>query len=125
MQINFESETPIYMQIAEQIEDAILSGAFEEETQVPSTTEISVTYQINPATVLKGMNLLVDAGILYKKRGLGMFVCTGAAENIRQKRKKTFFEGFVAKLLQEAEKLSISREELVRMIREGENHESH
>jgi len=120
MQINFESETPIYMQIAEQIEDAILSGAFEEETQVPSTTEISVTYQINPATVLKGMNLLVDAGILYKKRGLGMFVCNGAAENIRQKRKKTFYEGFVAKLLQEAEKLSISREELVRMIREGE-----
>ena len=125
MQINLESETPIYMQIAEQIEDAILSGAFEEETQVPSTTEISVTYQINPATVLKGMNLLVDAGILYKKRGLGMFVCNGAAENIRQKRKKTFYEGFVAKLLQEAEKLSISREELVRMIREGENHESH
>ena len=125
MQINFESETPIYMQIAEQIEDAILSGAFEEETQVPSTTEISVTYQINPATVLKGMNLLVDAGILYKKRGLGMFVCNGAAENIRQKRKKTFYEGFVAKLLQEAEKLSISREELVRMIREGEKHESH
>ncbi|MBQ3242645.1 MAG: GntR family transcriptional regulator [Oscillospiraceae bacterium] len=125
MQINFESETPIYMQIAEQIEDAILSSAFEEETQVPSTTEISVTYQINPATVLKGMNLLVDAGILYKKRGLGMFVCNGAAENIRQKRKKTFYEGFVAKLLQEAEKLSISREELVRMIREGEKHESH
>ena len=125
MQINFESETPIYMQIAEQIEDAILSGAFEEETQVPSTTEISVTYQINPATVLKGMNLLVDAGILYKKRGLGMFVCNGAAETSRQKREKTFYEGFVAKLLQEAEKLSISREELVRMIREGENHESH
>ena len=104
MQINFDSETPIYMQIAEQIEDAILSGAFAEESQVPSTTEISVTYQINPATVLKGMNLLVDAGVLYKKRGLGMFVCKGAANGILQKRKKTFYDGFVVRLLQEAEK---------------------
>ena len=74
MQFNFESDTPIYMQVAEQIKDAILSGAFLEETQVPSTTEISVTYKINPATVLKGMTLLTDAGILYKKRGVGMFV---------------------------------------------------
>ena len=57
MQFNFESDTPIYMQVAEQIKDAILSGAFLEETQVPSTTEISVTYKINPATVLKGMTL--------------------------------------------------------------------
>ena len=72
MQFNFESDTPIYMQVAEQIKDAILSGAFLEETQVPSTTEISVTYKINPATVLKGMTLLPDAGILYKKRGVGM-----------------------------------------------------
>ena len=58
MQFNFESDTPIYMQVAEQIKDAILSGAFLEETQVPSTTEISVTYKINPATVLMGMTLL-------------------------------------------------------------------
>lgn len=124
MQINFDSETPIYMQIAEQIEDAILSGAFAEESQVPSTTEISVTYQINPATVLKGMNLLVDAGVLYKKRGLGMFVCKGAANGILQKRKKTFYDGFVVRLLQEAEKLSISRQELLEMIREGDQNES-
>lgn len=124
MQINFDSETPIYMQIAEQIEDAILSGAFAEESQVPSTTEISVTYQINPATVLKGMNLLVDAGVLYKKRGLGMFVCKGAANGILQKRKKMFYDGFVVRLLQEAEKLSISRQELLEMIREGDQNES-
>ena len=87
MQFNFESDTPIYMQVAEQIKDAILSGAFLEETQVPSTTEISVTYKINPATVLKGMTLLTDAGILYKKRGVGMFVKKGAAGTILTEKK--------------------------------------
>ena len=59
MTINFESGKPIYIQVAEEIENGVLSGAFAEETQVPSTTEISVSYKINPATVLKGMNILV------------------------------------------------------------------
>ena len=70
MKLDFHSETPIYQQIAEGLESAIISGAYEEETQVPSTTEISVQYKINPATVLKGVSLLVDEGILYKRRGL-------------------------------------------------------
>ncbi len=74
MKIDFESGIPIYLQIADQIEDSILSGMFPEDTQIPSTTEISTLYKINPATVLKGMTLLVDGGILYKRRGIGMFV---------------------------------------------------
>lgn len=69
MKIQEHVNIPIFQQIAEGVEDAILSGAFLEESQVPSTTEISVTYKINPATALKGMNLLVAEGILYKKRG--------------------------------------------------------
>ena len=78
MQINFDSDKPIFIQIAEGIEDAILTGAFEEESQIPSITEFSVTYKINPATALKGINILVDSGIIYKKRGVGMFVEKGA-----------------------------------------------
>ena len=74
MQINFQSEIPIYLQIARQLEEAILMGIYPEETQVPSTTELSTGLQINPATVLKGMNQLVADGIIYKKRGIGMFV---------------------------------------------------
>lgn len=116
MKIDFESERPIYLQIAAQIEDSILSGAFEEETQVPSTTEISALYRINPATVLKGMTLLVDHEILYKKRGVGMFVTQGAAEKIRAKRQRSFYDDFVVKLINEAEKLGIDRMEVVRMI---------
>ena len=79
MTFDFDSEVPIYLQDAEEIQDAILCGAYPEDTQVPSTTEISVTYKINPATVLKGMTLLTEEGVLYKKRGVGMFVSPGAA----------------------------------------------
>lgn len=122
MQFDFDSEVPIYMQVAEEIEDAILSGAFPEESQVPSTTEISVTYKINPATVLKGVTLLAEQGILYKKRGVGMFVCEGALQSILEKRRRQFYDAYIVRLLEEAQKLHIGREEIVRMI-EGENHD--
>ena len=118
MQFNFESDTPIYMQVAEQIKDAILSGAFPEETQIPSTTEVSVTYKINPATALRGVTLLVDAGILYKKRGVGIFVQKGAAEKILNQRKDAFYNGYIIRLLEEAKKLHISRQEIIRLIEE-------
>ena len=119
MKIDFEDERPIFLQIAEQIEDGILSGAFQEETQIPSTTEISVNYKINPATALKGINLLVDGGIVYKKRGLGMFVTTGAVKMIRGKRKEEFFENYITKLAGEAKKLGLTQEEIVSMIERG------
>ena len=90
MELDFTGEKPIFQQIAEWLEDGILSGAFPEESQVPSITEFSVQYKINPATALKGINLLVDAGVIYKKRGVGMFVQKGAADQLRAKRKKAF-----------------------------------
>jgi len=121
LKINFEDERPIFLQIAEQIEDGILAGAFPEETQIPSTTEISVNYKINPATALKGINILVDGGIVYKKRGLGMFVNTGAVKTIQGKRKEEFFDNYISKLAGEARKLGITREEIVSMIERGFN----
>ncbi|MFZ2538195.1 MAG: GntR family transcriptional regulator [Oscillospiraceae bacterium] len=119
MNINFESEKPIYIQIAEEIEDAILSGAFIEQSQVPSTTEISVTYKINPATVLKGINILVDSNILYKKRGLGMFVQDGAAQSIQNKRKQAFFDEFIINLINEAAKLKMEKQDIINLIERG------
>lgn len=119
MNFDFNSDKPIYLQLAEGVEDAILSGAYEEETQIPSTTEISVSYKINPATALKGINRLVDDGIVYKKRGLGMFVSTGAKEKILDKRKVTFFETYVTSLVSEARKLSISKEDIIKMLERG------
>ena len=123
MRIDFDSETPIYIQIAEEMEDAILSGAFPQESQVPSTTEISATYRINPATVLKGMALLTDEGVLYKKRGFGMFVRAGAPAQIREKRRRMFYETYIVSLLEEAGKLGIDKEELIRLIESGQSGE--
>ncbi len=119
MKLDFNTDKPIYMQLAEEIEDAILSGAYEEETQIPSTTEISVNYKINPATALKGINMLVDNCIVYKKRGLGMFVSTGAKEKILDNRKEAFFETYITSLVSEAKKLSISKEDILKMLERG------
>lgn len=119
MLINFDSEKPIYMQLAEAIEDNILKGIFEEETQIVSTTEISIKYKINPATAGKGVNVLVNEGILYKKRGVGMFVSAGAKKKILEKRRNSFYEGYVKSLLEEAAKLNISKEDIINMIEGG------
>lgn len=119
MQLNFDEERPIFIQIAEGIEDAILSGAFPEESQIPSITEFSVNYRINPATALKGINILVEEGILYKKRGIGMFVATGAVEMLKGKRKEQFFDGFIKKLVEEAKRLDISKDEVITMLERG------
>ena len=112
----FNDESPIYIQIANTIEDGILNGIYEEEEQVPSTTEISVTYKINPATVGKGYNLLVGDNIIYKKRGVGMFVCSGAKEKLKKKRRATFFDNYVSKLIEEGKRLGITSDEVIEMI---------
>lgn len=119
VRIDFNTDKPIYVQLAEGLEDAILSGAYVEETQIPSTTEISVSYKINPATALKGINLLVENEIVYKKRGLGMFVSTGAKEKILDNRKVAFFETYVTSMISEAKKLSISKEDIIKMLERG------
>ena len=118
MQLDFGSEIPIYMQLAQSIEDDIVNGIFLEDQQIPSTTEISLHYKINPATVGKGFNLLVDEGILYKKRGVGMFVAKGATQQLLRKRKNLFFDRYIKAMLEEAQRLCISKEELMRMIEE-------
>lgn len=116
MLLDFKSDKPIYIQLAESIEDDILKGVFLEETQIPSTTEMAVTMKINPATSAKGVGLLVDENILYKKRGIGMFVATGAKGVIVEKRRRNFFTDYVQAMLLEARKLGISREDLISMI---------
>ena len=80
-------EKSIYLQIREMIERDILRDNLQEEERVPSTNELAKLYAINPATAAKGINLLVDEGILYKKRGIGMFVAAGAKEQIKKKKK--------------------------------------
>ncbi|KRE68759.1 GntR family transcriptional regulator [Paenibacillus qinlingensis] len=115
-----DDSRPIFVQIAEQIEDDIIESRMLEESQVPSTNQFAAFYQINPATAAKGVNLLVDQGILYKKRGIGMFVAEGARAKLMEKRKELFYEQYVVTMVREAEKLGITVEQLTEMVRRGE-----
>ena len=107
----------IYQQIAQGIEDDILRGVYREEEQVPSTNELSRAYHINPATAAKGLNLLAAEGILYKRRGLGMFVSPGAAEAVRSKRRAAFYDSYIRPLVKEGASLGLTGEELLAMVR--------
>jgi GntR family transcriptional regulator len=111
-----DESRPIFVQLAEQIENDVISGATDEETQIPSINEFAAFHRINPATALKGVNLLVDAGILYKKRGIGMFVATGARERLLDQRRERFAAQYLRPLLAEARGLGITAAELTDMI---------
>lgn len=116
VKIQQDSMKPIYLQIAEGIEDHILNDILKEDEAAYSQNQISKQFNINPATAAKGINVLVDEGILYKKRGLGMHVSIGAKAMIQEKRKKNFFSTLLKEMLQEAKKLNISSEEIKTMI---------
>ncbi|MGV8877242.1 MAG: GntR family transcriptional regulator [Rhodoglobus sp.] len=111
-----DNDRPIFAQVAENIENDVISGALPEEGQVPSTNEIAAFYRINPATALKGVTMLVDEGILYKKRGIGMFVATGAQNQLIGARREKFSSEYVRPLLAEANKIGIDSTQLTQMI---------
>ena len=112
-------EKSIYLQIAEMIETDILRDILLEEERVPSTNELAKLYAINPATAAKGVNILVDEGVLYKKRGIGMFVSAGAKEAILSRRKNEFYDRYVKKLLEEAASIGLGKEEVIQLIQSG------
>lgn len=109
---------PIYIRIVEGIKEAILSGQLLEESQIPSTTHLSKEYKINIATVNKAINILVDEGLVYKKRGIGMFVKKGAVKALVEERRKTFKERYVKATLIEAKRLDFTVEELQEIVKE-------
>ena len=109
-------EKSIYLQISEMIEKDILRDIILEEEKVPSTNELAKLYAINPATAAKGISILVDNGVLYKKRGIGMFVAIGAKEKIRKKKREEFADKYLKMLIVEAESIGIGKKELIELI---------
>jgi GntR family transcriptional regulator len=107
---------PLFLQIAEQIEASIIDGSLPEEGQVPSTNELAAFHRINPATAAKGVNQLVADGVLYKRRGIGMFVSTGARTQLLEQRRDEFAKQYVAPLLAEARRLGMDAEQIKKMI---------
>lgn len=120
----FDKDKPIYQQIREKIEDQIVNRQLLEEEQAPSTNQLVSFYKINHATVSKGINQLVEEGILYKKRGIGMFVAVGAREKLMKKRKEAFVDQFIVSLIEEAKKLQISEQEIIEYIKQVKERES-
>jgi len=113
---SLSDQKPIFQQIRERIEEAILDGHLQPEDRVPSTNEFAKEYQINPATAGKGVNELVDKGVIYKKRGVGMFVSEGAREILINERKESFVEQYIKPLKIEAKRLGITEEDLRKML---------
>ncbi|HLU23755.1 MAG TPA: GntR family transcriptional regulator [Bacillaceae bacterium] len=112
-----DSSKPIYVQISEWLENEIISGNFVSDDKVYSQYQLAEMFNINPATAAKGLNILADENILYKKRGLGMFVTEEAKEKILSKRKNETLKGLVQELVLEAERLQVGENELFEMIR--------
>lgn len=123
MNVDPSRETPLFIQIAESIEDDVFTGVYGEGDRVPSTNEVAALFGINPHTVLKGMNLLVDEGIIHKRRGLGMYVSDGALDTIRAKRQAVFSERYVDALVAEARKLGMTKEQVQALVEKGFDHE--
>ena len=114
----FDDRSPIYQQIAKGIEDDVLNGALKEDDQVMSTNQYAAFYQINPATAAKGFAQLVDEGVLYKKRGIGMFVSPDARAKLRDSRRRRFFTDVVDPMLAEARMIGIDVDEIIKHLGE-------
>ena len=111
-----EEGRALFLQIAESVEDSIIDGSLAEETQAPSTNELAAFYRINPATAAKGVSMLVDKGVIYKRRGIGMFVAPGARERLLAERRTAFADRYLDPLLAEARKLGLGPDDLSRLI---------
>ncbi len=109
---------PLFLQIAESVEDSIVDGSLPEESRAPSTNELAAFYRINPATAAKGVTMLVDKGVLVKQRGIGMFVAAGARAQLLTERRATFADRFIQPLLAEARTLGLTPDELAQLVRE-------
>lgn len=116
MKISFDSIKPVYLQIAEAIEDDIIYGKLKEGDASYSQLMIAKELNVNPATAGKGINVLVQKGILEKQRGLSMAVVKGALEMILLERRNQSFHELVEQLVQAAEKIHLSEDEVIQLI---------
>ncbi|WP_020618045.1 GntR family transcriptional regulator [Paenibacillus daejeonensis] len=123
MSQSFDDSKPIFLQIKERIENQIVSEQLQAHEQIPSTTQLVSFYKINHLTVAKGINLLADEGIIYKKRGVGMFVAEDARERLLVQRKEKFVETYVRPMLDEARNLGISPNELKQILDQSKGSE--
>ncbi len=112
----FDDRSPIYRQIADEIKARVLDGSLQGDAQVMSTNEYASFYRINPATAAKAFQLLVDEGILYKKRGIGMFVAPDARQTLQRAHRERFFTDVVEPMVSEARAIDIPLHDIIRHL---------
>ena len=117
--LDMVGDKPIYVQISEWLENEILCGNIRENEKIYSQYQLAEMFNINPATAAKGINILADQGILYKKRGLGMFLSANAKEKIQYKRKNHTLKKLVEEVVVEARRLGVYENELIGMMRDA------
>lgn len=113
----FDDRSPIYRQIADRIEADVLGGVLGADERVMSTNEYSAFHRVNPATVAKAFQRLVEEGVLYKRRGVGMFVSPTAREVLRARRREGFFGEVVDPMVAEAKAIGVPIDEVIARIR--------
>lgn len=111
-----DESKPLFVQIAEQVEDSIVDGSFPEGAKAPSTNELAAFHRINPATAAKGIAQLVDKRVLYKRRGIGMFVAEGARDLLLAERREAFADRYVQPLIAEARTLGLEPDDVIALI---------
>ena len=125
MPLPLDPQLTIYQQIAQFIEDGILSGAMPEDSAVPSINQLARLYQINPATALKGVTLLADERLIYKRRGMGMYIAPGARDRLKIKRRAAFEREYVSPMMREGARLDIGEAEIQGLIAKYKEESDH
>ncbi len=119
--MKFDESTPIYLQIKCEIEKAIIYGSLEEEEAVPSIRIMAKQYRLNPQTISNAISELLNEGILFKKRGIGMFVEKGAQKKLKAKTYEEFIDADLLNIIIKSRSLGISKKELLSLIEESYN----
>ncbi|MFF2177943.1 GntR family transcriptional regulator [Lysinibacillus sp. NPDC058147] len=117
MHVHLDGAAPIYIQIAEWLQHEIIADRLQADEKVYSQYQLAELFNINPATAGKGLTILLEEQLLYKKRGLGMFVATDAKERILIKRRNEILTKMAQEIVLEAKRLLVSDEELLVLIR--------
>jgi GntR family transcriptional regulator len=110
--MKWSDQTPIFRQLKEKVVELIMDGEVSEGEAVPSVRQVAADYQINPLTVSKAYQELVDGDILVKKRGLGMFVTEGAKKRLFEDEKKHFLQVEWPKIMTRIQRLGLSINDL-------------
>ncbi|WP_246498099.1 GntR family transcriptional regulator [Natronoglycomyces albus] len=117
----FDENSPIYRQIAQMIKNEILNGTLAPGSKIMSTNEYATFYNVNPATVQKAFRELVETGILYKQRGIGMFVAEDAHERMSFEFRTRFFTEVLDPIVDQARQAGIPLEAVIRYLRSKED----